>query len=215
MAEDPVKRIRQLKVGAPNVKLCFSSVPITNAFAVEKLIHKALSRESIGGEWFRGEPTDETIKLVEEMVASVGTIDEPPHSRKDPFEIIDQFHECGEAQQAERDARSHLVEVLDEFAGGGDAHDVVADGICMSVFGVTCSWLLDHLESSDWASPAITADVLRRVLLDEGVITSMVVAGFSVSQAAELIAATPASERFGPPAERLVTLRRFSRGNNQ
>lgn len=51
VASDVAKRVKQLRIGCPTIEIAYESEPISNAFKVEKKLHKEFEAFSIGNEW--------------------------------------------------------------------------------------------------------------------------------------------------------------------
>lgn len=54
VASDVAKRVKQLRIGCPTIEIAYESEPISNAFKVEKKLHKEFEAFSIGNEWLSG-----------------------------------------------------------------------------------------------------------------------------------------------------------------
>lgn len=85
VAADVQKRAKQLKTGCPLIEIIFESVPLSNAFLVERKLHDEFRCASIGHEWFDGIDKSRVISRANEIVASFGEKSEAPKSKKGAF----------------------------------------------------------------------------------------------------------------------------------
>lgn len=74
VARFPKKRLRELGIGNRNIKLIYESNKLSNAFAVERYLHKKFSDCSLGREWFSVEDQTAFVNDIKNAVADIGEI---------------------------------------------------------------------------------------------------------------------------------------------
>ena len=83
VAKDVAKRAKQIRTGCPNVYVAYESEPISNAFKVEKKLHKEFEAFSIGNEWFSGLERNSVVERVRSAVYAYGNFEEKEESAGD------------------------------------------------------------------------------------------------------------------------------------
>lgn len=83
VATDVTKRVKQLRIGCPNIEVAYESGPISNAFKVEKKLHKEFEEFSIGNEWFSGLDCNSAVERVRSAVYAYGNFEEEEESAGD------------------------------------------------------------------------------------------------------------------------------------
>lgn len=134
VSKNPDKRLVQLNSGSVDAKLIYKSEYISNAYEVEAMAHKLLSKHLIGREWFSGISKREAIDVVKKCIELIGNINEPETSyMKDlmvyynderiPIEqAIDKIHREAEKMKIENDA---IVDLLAMIAGNNSFSGIV------------------------------------------------------------------------------------------
>ena len=82
-AKDVAKRTKQIRTGCPNAYVAYESEPISNAFKVEKMLHREFESFAIGHEWFSGVDRNQVIERVKIAVSEHGCFAEKEARRSD------------------------------------------------------------------------------------------------------------------------------------
>ncbi len=91
VSKNPQKRLKDIQIGNPNIKLIYQSTLIFNAYEIENKVHRIYKENSIGKEWFLIKDTTEIILTLRQFVETDGIFYIEKKNNKNTNKLLDEI----------------------------------------------------------------------------------------------------------------------------